>query len=183
MRLFLAIAPPLAIREGIHALSSSSRRDHPDLKWVASENYHFTLRFLGETAGAALPVLEEALAGALEGRPAFDLRLGALIGLPPGAGARVLALDLAEGGEPLTELAALIEDTLRSAGFPHEPRSFRAHLTLARSRRDDRLPAGLVEAPTPLQPVWRPRSVELIESRLHPRGPEYRTLREFPLAT
>ncbi len=60
MRLFLALVPRENLRAGIHALGSSWRRAHPDLKWVPPENYHFTLRFIGETATELLPDLERA---------------------------------------------------------------------------------------------------------------------------
>ncbi len=185
MRLFLALVPPENLRAGIHALGSSWRRAHPDLKWVPPENYHFTLRFIGETATELLPDLEKVLSAALSARPSFAMRLGGLLRLPAGVGARVLAMDLADGAAELGELAARIEEALPSLGVPAETRSFRAHLTLARTRRGDGLPDGLAadSAPLPPQPVWRARAVSLIESRLHPQGAEYRILTNYPLAT
>ena len=49
MRLFVALDLPWALRERLAMLSGSGI---PGARWVPPENYHLTLRFIGETPRA-----------------------------------------------------------------------------------------------------------------------------------
>jgi len=182
VRLFVALTPPAAIVEGAAALAAPWRDTAPRLGWSRPDNYHFTLRFLGDTGPAQLHELESALAG-IEFE-SFEIGLGGALRIPPGRRARVLALGLSTGGDALKRLAAEVERACVSVGYDAEPRPFTAHLTLARSRRGESLPEGLGEeaGAAPPQPVWRARAFQLMESEQRPEGPRYRVLRTFPLS-
>lgn len=99
---------------------------------VPSANWHLTLRFLGDTPAAAEAALCRALDGA-KWPPAFAIRFGAAGAFPSPARARVLVLDVADGGEGLAALAAAVD---RAVGAPAAG-PFAPHLTLARLKRAD----------------------------------------------
>lgn len=183
-RLFLALPLSEEARRGAGALAAPLRERAPYLKWVEPGLYHLTLRFLGDTEASRLPELTAAFGAAAAGSAPFALRLGGLDTLPRGRNARVLALALGEGGEPLAALAAALEAESRRLGYAPETRPFRAHLTLARSRQGETLPPGLLPAAAPAAapgPSWRAESALLMESELSPRGPRYRVRARLPL--
>ncbi len=182
LRLFLALPLDPAATAAAAAVAASCHRAGPRLKWVDPSLYHLTLRFLGETEAARLDALVAGFAG-IAAAP-FALRLGELTTLPRGRGARVLALGLSEGGPALAALAAACEQASRDLGYAAERRPFRAHLSLARSRQGETLPAALcASAPElkPLSPRWRAETFQLVESILGPRGPAYRVRATYPL--
>ena len=120
------------------------------LRWVTRAQLHVTLRFLGERTPDAIERVKRALA-----RP------------------RTLWLSGTRGAAELTALAALLEDALAEAGIPRERRPFVPHLTLARCNGEPLSPA-LLRALERVPPVsWTCCGIELVRSRLTPRGAIY----------
>lgn len=100
---------------------------------VSPEDWHLTLRFLGETAYEPFEGLREAL-GTADLGPRFDVVLGRLGTFPGPDRAVVLWLGVDEGTGALAALAARVESVARRTGFPSETRAFAPHVTLSRLR-------------------------------------------------
>jgi 2'-5' RNA ligase len=100
-------------------------------KLVASDKWHFTLRFLGSTSREARDTIVARLSSANLGS-VFKIRFGELGAFPTPRRARVLWLGVTRGGERLSDLAAIAEDAAHNAGFVAEARRFTPHLTLSR---------------------------------------------------
>jgi RNA 2',3'-cyclic 3'-phosphodiesterase len=169
MRLFVAVWPPAEVVERIAALE---RPEVGGVRWTGPDQWHVTLRFLGEVPDPA-PV-ERALRAATPPLPAAEASLG------PDAevlGRNVLVLPV--GG--LDPLAAAVAAATAGMG-QDDPRPFRGHLTLARRRRGgpplSRL-AGRPEAR--LGAAFEVTSVALVRSHLDRAGARYETLAEVAL--
>ena len=100
-------------------------------KLVTPDKWHFTLRFLGPTTREARDAIVGRLSDTKFGSR-FKVRFGELGAFPNARRARILWLGVNQGGERLSELAAVVEHAARGAGFAAEGRSFKPHLTLAR---------------------------------------------------
>lgn len=125
MRLFVAIALPEDIRDRLAALQSGV----PGARWVAPENLHLTLRFIGEVDGRQASDIDAALTAV--NTPSFPLTLAGIDSF--GAGNKVRSLwARAEPSEPLKRLQAKVEQALQRAGQAAEGRKFKPHVTLAR---------------------------------------------------
>ncbi len=141
MRLFVALDLPWAVRERLADLGVGLA----GARWVPPENYHITLRFIGETPSYRAEEVDAALS-ALRGR-AFPIELA-------GAGThekngRVTALWVGVArSQPLEHLRSKIETAVQRAGIPPERRRFTPHVTLARLRDQAAEPklAGWVQA-------------------------------------
>lgn len=157
----------------------------PDVVWVAPDNFHLTVKFLGAVGAQRLPDLERALGEAVAGVSPFDLTLRGLGAFPSAARPRVIWAGTAEGAAELADLAARVERTLSPLGFPAEERPFSAHVTLGRvrtPRRNPRLAQALAASASVellCVPVAR---VSLMRSDLSPRGARYSELAGHPLA-
>lgn len=125
MRLFVAIAIPDDERARLARLQSGL----PGARWVAPENLHLTLRFIGEVDGRQAGDIDAALSTVRV--PAFPMTLAGIGHFGNGAKTRALWVGV-EAGEPLTRLQAKIEQALQRAGLAPEGRKFKAHVTLAR---------------------------------------------------
>jgi 2'-5' RNA ligase len=136
VRLFVAIDLEHAVRETLGQLAGGL----PGARWVPFENYHLTLRFLGEMPGHRAEELDMALA-ALRGR-GFTLQLSG-VGVHEKAGRSVAVWAGVERNPALDHLQAKIETAVQRIGFEPERRRFSPHVTVA--RLDNAPPGKLVE--------------------------------------
>ncbi|MGH7188145.1 MAG: RNA 2',3'-cyclic phosphodiesterase [Acetobacteraceae bacterium] len=125
MRLFVALALPGQLRRELAILAGGI----PGARWVAPENYHLTLRFIGEQPAHRAQEIDDTL-GLLRGR-GFPLVLSG-IGTFAKAGRTTALWVGAERTEALERLRAKIETALQRLGLEPERRRFNPHVTLAR---------------------------------------------------
>lgn len=125
-RLFSAIEIPEHIAERLVLLRSGLS----GARWIDPENYHLTLRFIGDVDGPTARDFTQAL-GAIDAEP-FELRLDGL-GSFGGRKPRALFVNVAPSGA-LDALRRANERAAREAGLPPEGRNYKPHVTLARLR-------------------------------------------------
>jgi 2'-5' RNA ligase len=182
MRLFAALPLPSDARAPLAGAAEALREEGWPVRWVDPSLLHLTLKFYGDVPDERAAAIAEALAAATEGMPAVLLVVTGLGTLPRGRGARVIVADLA--AEPGLELLQhRVEMAGQSIGIPVEARPFRPHLTLARVRQGERLPAAArarVAAET-VALTGVADTVELFESRPGPAGPQYLSRRSYRL--
>jgi 2'-5' RNA ligase len=124
-RLFTALEIPSEIVQSMARL----RGGLPGARWVEPENYHLTLRFIGDVDDA----LAEEIADLLNqvARPAFALRID---GLDSFGGRRPRAVVAAVPAvAELVELQAEHERIMQRVGLEPD-RKYKPHVTLARLR-------------------------------------------------
>ncbi|NLF24878.1 MAG: RNA 2',3'-cyclic phosphodiesterase [Deltaproteobacteria bacterium] len=180
MRLFVAVNLCDQVKAELLRLQEILLRRCPEIRPIAAAQMHLTLKFLGEVEDANLPAARSAMQHAALQNASFTARLCGCGCFPEKGRLRVVwvGLDAADGA--LTTLNQSLEECFEAGGFSREDRSFSAHITIGRARREGAGPkvrnvvAGL--EPKPLeQPV---ASISLIESRLEPAGPNYSVLAE-----
>jgi 2'-5' RNA ligase len=161
-RLFVAVWPP---QEVVEELTALPRKDQRGVRFVPPENWHVTLRFLGE---ADPDVVVAALDGVV--LPAAVAHLG------PGVDVmsdRALVLPV----DGLDELAEIVRERTAQLG-QHARRRFRGHLTLARLKPHAELPRAMGAYTSAGFPV---REVALVQSRLDSDGARYTTIHTWPV--
>ncbi len=188
-RLFVALEPPEPVRRRLAAIAVELRRDAgragDEIRWVAPENVHLTLQFLGAVPEERVPDVEAVLRDAAAGARPLALEVRGAGGFPNARRPRVLWAGLTGDIAPLAALAAEVGRRLAPLGFPPEERPFSPHLTLGRARDRRGAPglagalAGAAQADgTP----WRASELTLFESHLSPKGPRYEVVARFALS-
>ncbi|MEI9804371.1 MAG: RNA 2',3'-cyclic phosphodiesterase [Pseudolabrys sp.] len=125
-RLFTGVEIPPAIGEALGML----RGGLPGARWITPDNYHLTLRFIGDIDDVTAQ--EIALMLGRGRRIGFNLHLE---GLTSFGGRRPRAVVATVSPEPaLIELQAEQERLLRRIGLQPEARKYTPHVTLARLR-------------------------------------------------
>jgi len=135
MRLFVALSLPDHLRGRLCGLCSGL----PGARWVAPENLHLTLRFIGEVDGRDAEDSDAALSGIRF--PRFPLTLSGVGEFGDGKRLRSVWVGV-EANEMLERLQAKVEQAVRRAGQPPEKRKFKPHVTLARFKSH---PGGRLE--------------------------------------
>jgi 2'-5' RNA ligase len=178
MRAFFSIPIPDKLRRPISDVaqclrSSTSMR----ATWVARENYHITLRFLGDI-DPPIAVELEALCKSLGTRIApFKCTFDRIDAFPSPDRARVVWV----GGQAppaLRELSQALAAGLLDLGFPKIRMESLVHVTLARVKDhpDPALPARIASL-NPIQPLAvAVHEIRLMESVLTPQGAVYSTV-------
>lgn len=210
MRFFVALDIDEAIQQRLDNYVRTLQPRLPGVRFVRSNTYHVTLKFLGElpSADAVREQLRDIRA------PRFDITVGGVgffpnaraprvfwAGIRGGVGASDLSANSAEINAPaLTMLAHSVDQALQSLDFLPE-REFHPHLTLARNgsgrprRRPGEQPAEghppdafaqlselVASAPAPEFGTMTAREFFLYESKLSSSGPSYSKLEAFELA-
>ncbi len=179
-RLFVALRPPLAIREALTDLMDGV----PDARWQDDDQLHLTLRFVGEVERVTAEDLAAALARirapvphvALAGVGAFEKR-----GRADSLWARVTPHDA------LAHLHRKVDQACVAAGIAPDGRAYLPHITLARLARSagghPAIGAWIARHDgTSSAPFAMPHLV-LYESRLSRSGATYDAVARWPLGT
>jgi len=125
MRLFVAIDLPWEVKEELSELSCNI----PGARWVPTDNFHLTLRFIGEASRLQAEEIDLALA-ALRGR-SFSFALSGLGWFDKNGRVNTLYAGV-ERNEDLARLQAKVATALHRCGLAPDKRRFTPHVTLAR---------------------------------------------------
>ena len=174
-RLFTAVEIPSEIGQSLSLL----RGGLPGARWVAPENYHLTLRFIGDVDDVMARELAYLLGGVR--RPGFDLQLDGLDSFGGNKPRAVVAT--ARPVRPLIELQADHERLMQRVGLDPE-RKYKPHVTLARLRAtSSRQVADYLSTRQPFRSTPFPVSrFVLYSSRASVGGGPYIVEAEYPLA-
>lgn len=125
IRLFVALSFPDEIRQSLSALCAGV----PGARWVNPDQFHLTLRFIGEVDNRKARAIYEELAGIT--MPSFNLELFGVGTF----GDKRKANSLWAGVRPnpsLNRLQEKIDNAMLRVGLPPDRRKFAPHVTLAR---------------------------------------------------
>jgi RNA 2',3'-cyclic 3'-phosphodiesterase len=152
-----------------------------DEKWVAAENLHITLKFIGTLAEQRASALVSALGAAMAEQRAFRLQLADVSAVPsPQRSSMVWATFRDAQNHACMTLASRVEAVAAQFDVPAEDRRFAPHVTLVRARRPKRLDSdALARANTALTcsaPSMSVSSTTLFASMLTRQGPVYEQL-------
>jgi 2'-5' RNA ligase len=184
-RTFIAVAASFEIRAAARKLAGQLAAAAGDVKWVAPENLHWTLQFLGEIDTLEVPAVCAAVSSAVANLEVFDLEARGAGAFPSPDRPRTLWIGAGVGAQAMVALHAAIQKKLDHLGYRGEHRRFVPHITLGRARGKShprsliRELAGLAEYDAGTMLV---DEVTVYASELGPDGPIYDVLSHAPLA-
>jgi 2'-5' RNA ligase len=123
-RLFTGLEIPAEVGQ----MLSNLRGGLPGARWIDPENYHVTLRFIGDIDGASANEIASMLFRV--DRKPFEVKVQGLTSFG-GRKPRAVVATIAPS-KPLIELQAELERMMQRIGLDPEGRKFIPHVTLAR---------------------------------------------------
>jgi RNA 2',3'-cyclic 3'-phosphodiesterase len=199
-RLFIAVAIPEAVKAKMEAAQAELRRvlPGPNVRWTRREQFHLTLKFLGDVEAARVETLGETIRGACHGFAPLRLRVEGVGCFPDlrveGVGCfpdlrypRVLWTGVRDETEQLPRLQAKVDLACRGFTSEEKEERFTGHVTLARIKGISRpeaealaaVAAGMTERPFG---QWTAYKIELMRSELSPQGARHTPLAAIALA-
>lgn len=186
MRLFFAVSIPDEQIERITDVQQMLRDRIGDdgVRWTRPDQYHYTLKFLGEQSFKRAETAVEVADAIASESGTFDFKLSGMGAFPNSQRPSNIWIGATDGAEQLAALAARIDDVLSRRGFPRERKPVKAHLTLARIKTYAGEQAAARMLRNPEEICFGTFVVDrfvLMRSILSPKGSEYSVLREFSL--
>ncbi|MDD2509703.1 MAG: RNA 2',3'-cyclic phosphodiesterase [Syntrophomonas sp.] len=184
MRAFLAITVPDYLKDYAFSIKKQLVSTAADVKWVERENYHLTLKFLGEIKPELTEKIKQDMESVADSCPILQLRVNKLGVFPNQKRPRVIWLGIEGEMEKLNFLGERVDAHLYILGFePEKRRSF--HLTLGRIRSESNkelLLQQLALINREVENISFPvHEFQLMESQLSSRGPTYLLHKRFML--
>ena len=182
MRLFMAVD----LDEGARSLATRAIRNieqkiqsadtAPRVAWVAVENLHVTVRFLGRVDEQLAERLIDEFQTPLTAR-GFTAAIGGLGAFPERGAPRAIWIGVLDGLRGFCEVYEEVWRRIRPLGVAPEGRPYSPHLTLGRVKQASRgavdVLRGALQEGSRGSARWHVDRVTLYESRLSPGGSQY----------
>jgi 2'-5' RNA ligase len=183
-RTFIAVEVSGEIRSRARELQRQLEAVAGDVKWVAAENLHWTLQFLGDVDDLDLLAVCDGVTEAVSELEPFGLSVHGAGAFPASDRPRTLWLGAGQGSDAMCSLQAAIEQRMSKLGYRGEARRYTPHLTLGRAGRNAR-PGSLAAELATLADFDAGTivvdEVTVFASELQREGPEYRVIGRAPL--
>jgi len=188
IRAFVAIRLPDELLVSLRELQARLQAGLPEgvVRWSPPEQTHLTLKFLGDIATADLRALTEGLRGICLRTAPLLLRAEGIGCFPNPGRPKVVWVGVAGDLAELERLQSQIEAVMKPWCERSEDRPFRPHLTIGRVREARPHLARQVGAKTAEMRVaqlaeWKVTQIDLVSSRLSPKGAEHTIVASLPL--
>jgi 2'-5' RNA ligase len=186
LRLFIAIPIPEPVRDEIIRVQRELQPLAPRgaVRWTSPDQFHLTLRFLGDVPVAGLEKLKESVNAVCRSARPLRLRAEGVGFFPDNRWPRVIWVGIYDQEGLLVDLQKRIETAVRP--FTAEPgaENFAGHVTLGRLK--NLKPPNIRKLAAHAQTVkdrtfgeWTAHEIEIIRSELSPAGARHTSLAAF----
>jgi 2'-5' RNA ligase len=189
LRLFIAIAVPAEVREVIGRAQGRLQRHAPPgaVRWTRMEQFHVTLKFLGDVTTEQVAALEKSVAAVCAGSPALRLSARGVGFFPNERKPRVIWAGVNDDDGQLAALHRKLDEALRWLASAERPETFTGHITLGRFKPGHHAAIpNLVELAAEFRGRdfgdWQAGEVEIVRSELTSDGADHLTMAAFRLA-
>lgn len=183
VRAFLSIEISEAVRLEL-SLVRNKLKKIKGIRWVAPDNIHLTLKFLGDIEQNQVDDIKRIISSVcLNVRP-MTLEIGRLGAFPDMDRPRIVWAGVGGEIKRLLNLQNTIDKTLQEVNFPMDKKNFFPHLTIGRIKKPEKCDILKKEITgiNLLKTVkWRVDNIVLFKSQLMPEGAVYTHLWDFPL--
>lgn len=185
LKVFTGVDVGSGIASRATALQQALLATNANVNWVAPENFHVTLNFLGDVDDRDLHGICRAMADVAKREGPFRLSIAGVGAFPTPRRPKILWAAIAEGLESLQRIYAASEPKLTELGvYRREERGYTPHLTLGRVK--DEADGELIAPELAKYAEWNGGDVFVQElkvytSELRRTGPVYSVIGRAPL--
>ncbi len=188
LRAFIALEIPHFLRQAIAEQTAALRQalPRPLVRWVAPENIHLTLQFLGDVSPTHLDLLIRTLQAEAASHRPCELTIEQIGAFPTIRRPRVIWIGVT-APPALLSLQRGMQAAMSRLGYSPDEKKFSPHLTIGRVNQNAsaaelrRIQASLEKTQVGTLGTFRAESISLFKSDLQPDGPIYTCLQRLPL--
>ncbi|MGR3294599.1 MAG: RNA 2',3'-cyclic phosphodiesterase [Candidatus Scalindua sp.] len=184
IRVFIAIEIDSEIKNKLSEYLSKLKRTGADVKWVAPENIHLSLKFIGYIEKETLINLNKIINDAVSGIGSFSISIGNIGAFPSIEKPRVVFVCVQERGNSLFKIYEKLDKGVEQLGIKRESKKYVGHITLGRVKSQQNISKlkNILNSGTECYfGLEKVASLSLIQSKLTPTGPLYTRLNNFIL--
>lgn len=188
LRSFIAIEIPGEIQNAIARSTASLQRalPKPVVRWVAPQNVHLTLKFLGDVSPANLERMADVLKVEAAAHKVFSMSVDGLGAFPSLRRARVIWIGL-NAPPSLVAIQRGVEAASARLGYATEERPFSPHLTIGRVGQNittadlQKIRVAMEETSVGHLGQVEVNAIHIFKSDLRPGGSVYTHLYALPM--
>lgn len=181
-RLFAAIILPADLRMQLFDSIKGLARQYPEIRPIAAENIHLTLKFLGSRGTFMVRKIAAAMRNTAQDFESFSFTAASIAGaFPDSSSARILFVPVEGGAGQVDNIFNILENNLLKVKIKKEEREFIPHITVARINDNLNITDLVKKITYNFKEPVNCSKISLLESRLKPSGAEYVILEEFAL--
>ena len=182
IRSFLAIDLAEDLKPEIADVQKEFKKTGANIKYVPSQNMHFTLKFFGNIDEDMVEEISEAVEKVIRNYSAFDLSIGGCGSFPNQNTIKVLWIGI-DRNSRIADLQKDLDMEFKKLGFKKE-RNYISHLTIGRPRngKNKNQIRDTINSLKDLKiGTMRVSKISLKKSTLTPQGPIYENIKVFNL--
>lgn len=179
VRVFIAIEITKKTQDELANLAGLYKDPHDKVTWVAPNNIHLTLKFLGNVPEKDIDRIKDVLSDLSKRYSRFEAEVKGLGVFPSEKSPRVVWAGVDKGRENIKSICGDLEEKLAQIGFPKEERGFTPHFTLGRVKyiKDTKKFAEKISThKSDFIDKIDIKDISLIKSKLTPEGSVYEAL-------
>ncbi|HHT9138707.1 MAG TPA: RNA 2',3'-cyclic phosphodiesterase [Candidatus Wunengus sp. YC60] len=184
VRLFVAVEITGETRKKLTAFQDKLKKADAGVGWVAPENIHITLKFIGYIDEEKIDAVIDIIKDSVTHIKPFDLGYTGVGVFPTPKNPRVIFAQAIDTAGVLAKIHERLDNQLMALGVEHEDRKFDAHLTVGRIKTRRNL-TKLMENLNSYNGFnfgsEHVTQVVLMKSDLSPEGPIYTKLHSVDL--
>lgn len=182
IRSFLAIDLADDLKPKIADVQREFKKTDANIKYVPSQNMHFTLKFFGNIDEDMVEDISRAVEKVIGNYSSFELSIGGCGSFPNQNTIKVLWIGISKDSR-ITDLQKDLDKEFKKLGFKKE-RNYISHLTIGRPR-NSKSRNQIKDAINSMKNVkigtMRVNKISLKKSTLTPQGPIYEDIKVFNL--
>ena len=184
-RIFIAVELSDIVKEKLKEIQNVLYDSALSIKWVEEENFHITLKFLGELKESELLEVKKNLIEVISDQRSFEIGIDGLDAFPNLKHPKIIWAGIKKNKEKMVNLHEKIEARMVELGFEAEKHDYTPHITLGRLRKSEDdyglIKEQIKDFPSALNMQELVDKVTIMESELTSEGPIYNAVARLDL--
>ena len=184
-RIFIAVELSTVVQGKLKKAQNMLRDCSLNIKWVEKENFHITLKFLGDLSKTQIIEVKDELEEISKKSLPFEISINGLGAFPDIEYPKVIWAGVEKNQNQLINLHQAIERRMINLGFKEESHDYTPHITLGRVRKKEKnyelISEKIKRFPFKINAHHLVDGITVMKSELTPEGPIYSPVAEFEL--